>query len=93
MAFPLFCCRRTFDASGAALAIFFGLVARMERSVIRAFTARMLSPDYAALHPGYKVGVRQKSNLLKRINVIWVVYSYTTRAAAGASAPGIPHAL
>jgi hypothetical protein len=82
MAFPLLLFAGTFHASGAALAIAFRLVARMERSVIRGFAARMLSPDWAALHPGYKGGVRQKSNLLKQINVIWVVQSWLQKYSA-----------
>jgi hypothetical protein len=34
------------------------------------------------LHPGYKIGVRQKSNLLKRIKVIWVVQSCIQKYSA-----------
>jgi hypothetical protein len=49
---------------------------RMERSAIRGFTVRMLSPNCAALHRGYKIGVRQKSNLLNGFKVIWVVQSH-----------------
>jgi hypothetical protein len=63
MVFPLLVIAGTFDASAAALAIIFGLVARMERSEIRGFHARIEFQDGVTLHPatGYKIGLRQNA--------------------------------
>src|ERR1700730_10576481 len=66
------------------------VVARTERSELREFRRAGGVPDCAIgrrfaptrwLHPGY-APLRQNANLLKRINVIWVVQSHCEKYSA-----------